>query len=213
MILRLRGRDPGRVLARGRRVTLREFTRADVDQWHDWPRHTDPLFYVFDPPARSPGQRDGYYARERRLPGVRQFAVDGEDRRLIGRIRLREIDWFARTAVLGISFRPDILGQGLGTEALQLFLAEYFGTMRMAAIFLDVAAHNLRARRCYERCGFRPIGEHWSELLPDLAGIFRNPAYSSIRRYFRAERGQIRELLIDMALHRNDFGAAYKQGG
>jgi RimJ/RimL family protein N-acetyltransferase len=152
-------------------------------------------------------QRDIYYTSKRNAGDVRQLAVEGEDGRLVGRINLREIDWFARTAVLGISFRSDSLGQGLGTEALILLLEHFFERMEMSALFLDVAAHNLRARRCYERCGFRPIGEHWGEPSPDLAGIFRDPRRADLRPLFQRDRGLIRPLLIDMAIHRADYAA------
>jgi RimJ/RimL family protein N-acetyltransferase len=138
---------------------------------------------------------------------VRQFAVEDSDGSLVGRMNLREIDWFARTAVLGISFRPDSLGQGLGTEALLLLLEQFFERMEMSALFLDVAAHNLRARRCYERCGFRTIGEHWGEPVPDLAGIFRDPRRADLRSLFLRDRGLVRPLLIDMAIHRADYAA------
>lgn len=221
MILRARAQESGRVLGTGPRVTLREFRRADVDQWLAWPRHTDPLFQLFNPPTMSNRQRDVYYASKRDAADVRQFAVDDRDGRLVGRMNLREIDWFARTAVLGVSFRPDSLGQGLGTEALMLLLAHFFERMEMSALFLDVAAHNLRARRCYERCGFRTIGEHWGEPIPDLAGIFRDPLFlprqrperqdrAELRSLFRRDRGLIRPLLIDMAIHRADYAALRK---
>ena len=139
-------------------------------------------------PARNPGM----------LPGL----VAGV---LVGKISLREIDWYARSAVLGVSFRPDRLGQGLGTDAMRIFLSYYFGPLGMEALFLDVAAHNVRARRCYERCGFRLLGEHWGEAAPDLAGVFRDPERAEVRPYFRWEHGLIRPLLYDMVIRRTEY--------
>lgn len=205
MILRLRRPQVPNCYARGERVVVRDFTRRDVDRWLEWPRHTDPLFLAFNPPAMSECQRDRYYARRRFARDCRHFAVEDAEGVLVGRMNLREIDWFARTAVLGISFRPDRLGRGLGTEALRLLLTYYFEQMGMNALFLDVAAYNVRARRCYERCGFRVIGEHWGEPTPDVAGIFRDPRYAELRPLFMRQYGMIRPLFIDMALHRNDW--------
>lgn len=213
MILRLRRRETPACLGRGPRVTLREMTRADVDRWLEWPRHTDPLFLCFNPPPMSPRQRDLYYARRLRATDARQYSVDDARGNLVGRMNLREIDAFARTAVLGVSFRPDRLGEGLGTEALELLIAHFFGPMAMHTLFLDVAAYNTRARRCYERCGFRVIGEHWGEAVPDVAGIFRDPRYADLRSLFTRERGLIRPLFIDMALHRGDYTARPRSGG
>jgi RimJ/RimL family protein N-acetyltransferase len=213
MNLRLRRREATDCLGRGPRVTLRELKRSDLDQWLAWPLHTDPLFFAFNPPAMSSRQRDLYYLRKQRAANARQFSVVDANGELVGRMNLREIDWFARTAVLGISLRPDRLGKGIGTEALQLLLIHFFERMRMNALFLDVAAHNTRAHRCYERCGFRVIGEHWGEAIPDLAGIFRDPGHASLRPLFLREHGLIRPLFIDMALHRSDHAARRRSGG
>jgi RimJ/RimL family protein N-acetyltransferase len=204
-MLRFRPFSPARVLAEGQKTVLREFTRADVDRWLEWPRHTDLLFAVFNPPAMSARQRDSYWASHRQSTASRQFAVDERAGVLVGKISLREIDWYARSAVLGVSFRPDRLGEGLGTDAMEALLRYFFGPLGMEALFLDVAAHNVRARRCYERCGFRHLGEHWGEPGPDLAGIFRDPEREALRPLFRREHGLIRPLLHDMVLRRAEY--------
>jgi diamine N-acetyltransferase len=204
-MLRFRPFSSPKLLAEGRKTVLREFARADVDKWLEWPRHTDPLFHLFNAPPMSPRQRDSYWSGQRHSPASRLFAVDDLAGVLVGRIGLREIDWYAQSAVLGVSFRPDRLGQGLGTDAMQIFLSYYFGPLGMEVLFLDVAAHNLRARRCYERCGFRHLGEHWGEASPDLAGIFRDPQHSELRHLFRWEHGLIRPLLHDMVLRRAEY--------
>jgi diamine N-acetyltransferase len=204
-MLRFRPFAPGKILAEGRKTVLREFVRADVDRWLEWPRHGDPLFHVFNPPPMSARQRDSYWANHRQSSASRQFAVDDLSGVLVGKISLREIDWYARSAVLGISFRPDRLGQGLGTDAMRVLLSYYFGPLGMEALFLDVAAHNERARRCYERCGFRHLGEHWGEASPDLAGVFRDPAKEHLRPLFHWEHGLVRPLLYDMVLRRAEY--------
>jgi diamine N-acetyltransferase len=206
MMLRFRPFAAPKVLAEGRKTVLREFTRADVDRWMEWPRHMDPLFHVFNAPVMSPRQRDSYWMSQRQAAASRLFAVDDLNGTLVGRIGLREIDWYAQSSVLGVSFRPDRLGEGLGTDAMRIFLEYYFGPLGMEALFLDVAAHNVRARRCYERCGFRLLGEHWGEAGPDLAGIFRDPERGDLRPYFRWEHGLIRPLLYDMVIRRAEFG-------
>lgn len=202
-----------KVLAEGRSTVLREFSRADVDRWLEWPRHTDPLFASFNPPPMSPRQRDAYWASKRQGGDARQYAVDDLAGELIGRISLREIDWYAQSAVLGISFRPDRLSQGLGTDALSTFLGYFFGPLGMEALFLDVAAYNERAHRCYERCGFRRIGEHWGEAGPDTAGVFRDPRLQALRPVFRWEHGLVRPLLVDMVIRRAEYERRARSSG
>jgi diamine N-acetyltransferase len=207
-MLRLRARRPPRVVARGQHCLVRDFVRADVDRWLEWPRHHDPLFHVFNPPPMSQRQRDNYFESKRGVSDIRLFAVDDSQGELVGRLNLRDIDWFARTAVIGISFRPDRLGRGLGTDSLQAFLEYYFQAMRMSALFLDVAAHNARARRCYEKCGFRYIGEHWGESMPDTSGIFRDDRLASLRPCFRREGSLMRALYLDMVIQFPDHQRA-----
>ena len=66
-------------------------------------------------------------------------------------------------------------------------------------------AYNARARRCYERCGFRHLGDHWGEAGPDLACIFRDAQRASLRPLFHQEHGLIRPLLHDMVLRRAEY--------
>jgi diamine N-acetyltransferase len=209
-MLRLRSRRSPSILARGNLCVVRALARPDVDRWLEWPRHPDPLFQEFNPPMMTARQRDNYYDRERSRSDARQFAVEDLQGEFVGRLNLREIDWFARTAVLGISFRADRLGEGLGTDGLRAFLEYYFHSMRMSALFLDVAAHNSRARRCYEKCGFRYIGEHWSESVPDLPGIFRHECFADLRPSFRRDGSLVRALHLDMVVHLADLQRAVR---
>ena len=212
-MLRFRPIAPGKILAEGRKTILREFVRADVDRWLEWPRHDDPLFHLFNPPPMSARQRDAYWVNHRQSSSTRQFAVDDLAGVLVGKISLREIDWYARSAVLGISFRSDRLGQGLGTDAMNTLLGYYFGPLGMEALFLDVAAYNERARRCYERCGFRHLGQHWGEASPDQAGIFRDPEKERLKPLFHWEHGLVRPLLYDMVLRRAEFERRARSDG
>jgi diamine N-acetyltransferase len=107
--------------------------------------------------------------------------------------------------VLGISFNPQRLNEGLGTDGLWAFLGYYFGAFGMTTLFLDVAAFNRRAQRVYEKCGFRACGQRWGEPQTDAAGIFRRAEYDPIRHLFMWEYGLVRPLLIDMVARRHEW--------
>lgn len=203
----------GRVLARGERTVLREFMRADVDRWLTWPRHRDPLFDTYNPPVLTERQRDHYYRQRMESTDTRQYSVDDLQGEFVGRISLREIDWHRGAAVLGVSFHPDRLNQGLGSDALRAFLDFYFDTLNMHALFLDVAAFNHRAYRVYEKCGFQRCGQRWGEAQTDTAGIFRHREYDAIRHLFHWEYGLIRPLLIDMVARRPARGRLPEERG
>jgi RimJ/RimL family protein N-acetyltransferase len=202
---------PGTLLARGQRTLVREFERADVDRWLAWPRHRDPLFESYNPPLLTPRQRDNYYQQYRDSRTTRQYAVTDQRGDFVGRISIRDIDWRLGVAVLGISFHPGRLDQGFGTDALWAFLSYYFGVLKMSALFLDVAAFNARAQRCYEKCGFRRCGQRWGEAQTDYAGIFRNAQWESIRHFFQWDCGLVRPLLYDMVIRREEWQQLWQE--
>lgn len=193
------------ILARGEKTVIREWERADIDRWIGWPRHRDPFFESYNAPLMSVRQRDDYYRQRLNSPDTRQYSVDSLDGEFIGRISLREIDLRVGASVLGISFHPERLNQGLGSDALTAFLGYYFQSLQMQALFLDVAAFNQRAYRVYEKCGFRKCGQRWGEPQTDLPGVFRKKEYEEIRPLFKWEYGLMRPLLIDMVIRREEW--------
>lgn len=58
--------------------------------------------------------------------------------------------------VMGIALDPGHWGRGLGPRAIALFLRYAFETLGYARVELDVFDHNPRARKAFEKCGFRP---------------------------------------------------------
>jgi RimJ/RimL family protein N-acetyltransferase len=178
-----------------------------VDLWCAWPRHRDPLFDTYNPPVLTERQKELYYQQRIHAPDGCQYSVDDLHGQFVGRISLRDIDWRLGAAVLGVSFHPEQLGRGLGTDAMLAFLRYYFLPLKMNALFLDVAAFNRRAQRVYEKCGFRPCGRRWGEAQADSAGIFRRAEYQSLRPLFQWDSGRIRPRLVDMVLRREEWDA------
>ncbi|HKD77138.1 MAG TPA: GNAT family protein [Ktedonobacterales bacterium] len=79
--------------------------------------------------------------------------------RLIGLVNLRDIDFWRRTAEVGIMIgEQDCWGKGYGTEALYLLLDYAFSALGLHNIMLDTTSYNERALRTYRRVGFREIG-------------------------------------------------------
>jgi RimJ/RimL family protein N-acetyltransferase len=189
-------------LAAGPRVRIRPFTRADVDAWQVWPDYTDPLLVGTSPRRMGADQRTRWFdditQRQRQLP----FAVDDERNQMIGRIFLRHVRRDEGSAVLGIDLHADRLGLGYGTEALGAFLHHFFGEMGFTHMLLSVAAHNARARRCYESLGFVTSGSHWdAHLGPDVS---RDAAFTYVQHLFRRGPLGLESLFYDMRLDRAD---------
>jgi len=192
-------------VAAGPRTCVRSFTRADVDAWQAWPDYDEPLLVGTSPRRMAPEQRGRWFEditqRQRQIP----FAVDDEAGDMIGRIFLRHVRHEERSAVLGIDLHPDYLSQGYGTESLGVFLHHFFENMAFERMLLSVAAHNARARRCYESLGFTTIGSHWdAHVGPDVTG---EPSFEFARHLFRRGPLGLESLFYDMRLERVNWRA------
>jgi RimJ/RimL family protein N-acetyltransferase len=188
------------------RTRVRTFTRADVDAWQAWPDYEEQLLVGTSPRRMSPDQRGRWFEditrRQRQIP----FAVVDGAGEMIGRIFLRHVRHEEGSAVLGIDLHPAFLGQGYGTESLGAFLHHYFGEMRFERMLLSVAAHNVRARKCYESLGFTTVGSHWdAHVGPDVSN---QSQFGEVRHLFRRGPLGLESLFYDMRLERGDWRAA-----
>ena len=198
-------------LVEGRLTRIRRFTRRDVDRWLEWERHDDPLYSTYNPQPMAPIMRQAWYQdlveRQRQVP----YAVDDQAGAMIGRIFLRFVNRDEGGSVLGIDFDPRHVGQGYGTDALRAFLGYYFESLGFRRMLLSVAAYNTRARRSYERCGFRYLDTHWERLRCD-ADVLRDPRYAEVRRLFRRGRTGLEGLFHTMEITRDRWADANQRG-
>ncbi|WP_409254209.1 GNAT family N-acetyltransferase [Bacillus sp. SCS-153A] len=87
---------------------------------------------------------------------------------VIGDLALNEIDHLNRNANIRIALHdPQYFGKGYGTEALKLILEHGFMTLNLYRIGLCVYSYNARARKSYEKLGFKQEGVIRSELFYD----------------------------------------------
>ncbi|WMX46191.1 GNAT family N-acetyltransferase [Streptomyces roseicoloratus] len=78
--------------------------------------------------------------------------------RVVGEAVLNEWDRANESCAFRIALSPDTVGRGLGTEATRLIVGHAFETLGLYRVWLEVYAFNPRARRAYEKAGFRPEG-------------------------------------------------------
>jgi diamine N-acetyltransferase len=190
-----------RFVAAGRLTRIRMFTRRDVDRWLEWPRHPDPLYSSFDPTPMAGSMRDAWYDDLIKRQGQLPFAIESLERQMIGRIFLRHVRRQDGSSILGMDLRADLLGRGYGTDALRAFLGYYFGRADFRKMYLSVGAYNVRARRSYERCGFRHLRTHWQELQTE-ADVLHDSRYAPLRSLFRRGPRNLEALMNDMVADR-----------
>ena len=74
-------------------------------------------------------------------------------------VHLGQNDLTPEEATLGILIgRKDRWGQGCGTEAVRAALDYAFRVLGLRRVKLRTFAHNLRARRAFQKAGFREVG-------------------------------------------------------
>jgi diamine N-acetyltransferase len=193
------------LLLKGPRVTIRPLEVRDLDIMSTWPTFPDPLYRLFDWPRRSTMENELWFSSLMDDKTRLYYGVEDESRNVIGRISLREI-WGRHSARLGIGLGTEYVSQGYGTEALRLFLHLYFNDLGFERMVLDVSAINIRAVRCYERCGFRYVGSHYEYIGTDEEVAFlQEERYQNLKRFFRRKNQRNWALSYDMALEKADW--------
>jgi RimJ/RimL family protein N-acetyltransferase len=85
-------------------------------------------------------------------------AVDRATGRYVGEVVLNELDPNNNSCSFRIALGATGQNRGLGTEATRLVLGYAFERVRLHRISLEVYSFNSRARRVYEKVGFRAEG-------------------------------------------------------
>lgn len=158
----------------GEKIRLRPIEREDLPRFVRWFGDAETRRHLAVYLPFSLAQEERWFERlAERLESGRDvvLAVETRDGVHIGSAGLHAIDWKNRSAELGIAIgEKDYWNQGYGTDAVCTLLRLAFEEMNLHRVFLRVDEDNLRAVRCYEKCGFRKEG-----LLRDA--VFREGVY------------------------------------
>ena len=128
---------------------------ADVVRWHQ-----DHEFSILDGNMYPPSLvATDEWLRHVARPSLADVSLGIEvDGGLIGYVRLKRGQPEDRHADFGIAIERAYWNQGYGTDATRTLLRFAFDEMHLHRVALGVRADNLRARRVYEKCGFREEG-------------------------------------------------------
>jgi len=197
---------------RGERVSLRPLTRADLDEVEAWtPFHEPPELAWNHMPWRRLG-KDLWQELQLLDPTIERYAVLDRQGRVIGIVGLVDVDENG-SPMLSIFLGADYVGQGLGSDALRAVLRYAFRERGYHAVRLEVAAGNGRARRAYEKCGFRPTGQCYRPLAEEEVPTYLNePRYRHLRPYYRQKGGRTYALYYRMQLDAESW-ATRQPGG
>lgn len=151
---------PETPVLRTERTVLRPFRPSDLDDRRRLGRDPE-IMQMFgqapdfaEPAAMSESEAHDWYEQVTTDPNPLLWAVEHEGRFVgtTGLHSLREGDQKAQLAI-GLLDRR-CWGRGLGAEVTREVVHYGFAEVGLHRIGLKVFAHNERAIRCYERCGF-----------------------------------------------------------
>ncbi len=145
-------------MLKGQKVVLREKRLEDANKDYAW-RSDDELAHLDAAPTlripftnflTSYADELGHPSRRRR-----RFAIETLDGKHIGNCMYYNIDEGKRGAELGIMIGDrDYWDQGLGTDAVTTLLDHIFNITKLERVYLNTLEWNVRAQRCFEKCGF-----------------------------------------------------------
>lgn len=155
----------------GEGVCLRALERTDIPRLVKWLNDPEVKRFLRSYRPISQAEEEIWFERQIGNPNFLIFAVENEDGTHIGIISLDEIDWKNRKATMGVIIgEKGYWDRGYGTDAVKTLLRFAFDELNLNRVEVSVYDFNLRAIRCYEKCGFVIEGRL-------RQSIFRNGRY------------------------------------
>lgn len=176
----------------GERIILRPLRRDDIYKKLKWKPYPDPLYAHYNLGEMAETQKKEWYLKRKKDPRMLYLAIDGLNGELLGFLNIYDLDLENKKAKLGIYLGYEFTDKGYGTEAIKTLLPYYFEKMRFKELYLDVAALNKRAIKCYLNCGFEFVRTKFKRHDPrNEINIFGDEQFEDIRRYFKKEGDEI----------------------
>lgn len=171
----------------GKQVRLRAIERSDIPNFVRW--FNDPEVRRYLPTMYAPlstAQEERWFEDMLQRQGKEQFVFAVESRMgdewvPIGTTGLHQINWKDQSAVFGIALGEKAYwDQGYGTDVVRTMLRFAFEELNLNRVELEVIKENARARRCYEKAGFRYEGTRRQAAF--LEGTYHDSHLMSILR-------------------------------
>ena len=149
------------VLIKGQKVILRSKRLEDASDDYRW-RIDEELSRLDDtrPLTISYSEFLGMYREELRHTSAwsRRISIDTLEGKHIGNCMYYDLDYPGRQTELGIMIgEKEYWGQGYGTDAVATLVEHIFKTTSLKRVYLHTLEWNTRARRAFEKAGFKEV--------------------------------------------------------
>lgn len=185
-------------------VEFEKLTLEHIRKMKHWGIHTSPLFRDYNFIFRSDEERKNFLLQKTLSPFNKYYAILYLNE-VIGFIGLKKINYLTKNSTLGLVLNPDLVGMGYGTATLWKFLDYYFNQQNMKKMELEVAGYNPRARKLYEKMGFK---EKKSYLEPYHNRNIdeKSPEYLQFKKEFvKGKNDKIYNYVYRMELQKEEF--------
>ena len=149
-------------MIRERKVALREKRLGDAEDDYAWQCDAELARLDAAPPLRISFSRFmATYEWEIRhsSSGRHRFAIETIDGRHIGNCMYYSVDEQRKEAEIGIMIGDrKYWDRGYGTDAIKALIHHIFEETNLQRLYLCTLTWNIRAQRCFEKCGFVPCG-------------------------------------------------------
>ena len=137
---------------------LRKLEQRDIPGMLEWMK--DPelnRWFRFDA-EKMTTEKAGSFIKGAFNESSRHYAITDESDEYLGTISLEEIDRENAHALYAVSLRKKAIGTGAAMAATKELLRIAFDELGLERVYLNVLSANTRARRFYEKAGFRHEG-------------------------------------------------------
>ncbi len=141
----------------GDKVRLRVITERDLPKLMEWDEDEEICRWAGKKFSCRDEARDWYL--EKPPVSKRTLAIETLDGRFIGEIEILNVSWKLHTGELRVVIgEKNYWNRGIGEDAVFTFAKWVFENYSIKTIYLRVDRENHRARRCYAKVGFKPVG-------------------------------------------------------
>lgn len=175
-------------MLQGKLVRLRAPERGDLPTFVRWFNDPEATQFLLRGPPMSLEEEEQWYSDLQKREGS-VFCIETTEGKLIGTLGIMQLDWADRRAEIGVMIgEKEYWSRGCGTEAITLLLKYMFEEMNLERVGLFCDETNLRAQRCYQKCGFVVEGKFRHHRIK--GGTFTDDVMMSILRSEWDERNR-----------------------
>lgn len=141
----------------GENVRLRPVGEGDLSLFVRWLNDPDVRYWLWlsDEPELTMESEREWFEEMRGDPTSVVWCIETAEGQPIGNLALNRVNETKGRAIMGIFIgEKDCWSQGYGTDAIRRVLRYAFQELGLRRVGLDTYEDNLRAIRCYEKCGF-----------------------------------------------------------